>query len=283
MDATHTWSLPDRSLSLGTRPLIMGIVNVTPDSFSDGGQFLDPKQAVAHALQLIEQGADILDIGGESTRPGSSPVSVEEELRRVAPVIEALAPQIAVPLSIDTSKAEVARHCLQAGAAIVNDVTSLTGDPDMVQVVRDTKAGVILMHMQGNPRTMQINPHYDDVVDDISRYFRQRLQELEGAGIAPAQIVLDPGLGFGKTHEHNLELLARLDEFQQFGLPVCLGVSRKGFIGQVIHRPRDQRVIGSVAIVCRAMVTGAAQIVRVHDVAETRDAVLMLEAIEQFS
>jgi dihydropteroate synthase len=223
----HLWHLPNQVLHIGRRPLVMGIVNVTPDSFSDGGQFHSTETAVAHALDLIGQGADILDIGGESTRPGSQPVPEEEELRRVLPVIEALARQTDVPLSVDTSKAAVARACLAAGAKILNDVTALTGDARMVDVARETGAAVLLMHMQGTPATMQLDPRYDDVVADIGRYLETRLKVLAEDGIAGERIALDPGIGFGKTRAHNLEILARLDEFQRLGRPVCLGVSRK--------------------------------------------------------
>jgi dihydropteroate synthase len=274
------WHLRDRILNLDSRPLVMGIVNVTPDSFSDGGRYGSAAAAVAHGLDLAAQGADILDIGGESTRPGAARVEPDEELRRVVPVVEALC-KAGVPLSIDTSKAEVARACLHAGAQLVNDVTALTGDEDMVEVVRSTGAGVILMHMQGTPETMQIAPHYDDVVGDISAYLSQRLQDAAARGLAPEKIALDPGVGFGKTHQHNLDIVARLAEFQRLGRPICLGASRKGFIGKVTGRPLDQRLAGSLAVVCHALAHGAAQIVRVHDVAATRDAVLLFGALRK--
>jgi dihydropteroate synthase len=275
------WQLADRVLDLGPRPLVLGIVNVTPDSFSDGGQLRDPEAAVAHGLRLIEDGADLLDIGGESTRPDSSPVSLEEELRRVLPVVAGLAARTKVALSVDTSKAEVARQALAAGASIINDVTALTGDPAMAEVVRTGGAGVILMHMQGTPATMQVSPHYDDVVADIGRFFEARLQGLAENGIAGDQVALDPGIGFGKTVEHNLQLLARLDRFQALGRPVCLGVSRKGFLGKVLHRPVGERLAGSLAAACHAATRGAAQILRVHDVKETRDAVRLIAAIQE--
>src|SRR5262249_28880192 len=199
---TYQWQLPDRVLTLGRRPLVMGIVNVTPDSFSDGGRFATVDAAVAHGLRLIEQGADLLDIGGESSRPGAVPVSLQEELRRVLPVVERLAPESPIPISIDTYKAEVARACLAAGARIINDITALSGDPLMVNVARDTRAGVILMHMQGTPATMQVNPHYDYVVADLLRFFEERLQVLPNLGIGAEHLALDPGIGFGKTVEH---------------------------------------------------------------------------------
>jgi dihydropteroate synthase len=278
----HEWHLPDRVLTIGVRPLVMGIVNVTPDSFSDGGLHASAEAAVAHGLRLVEQGADLLDIGGESTRPGSAPVPMEEELARVLPVVQGLRGQTAAPLSVDTSKAAVARACLAAGAQVVNDVTALRGDPDMAGVVRDARAGVVLMHMQGTPATMQLDPRYDDVVADVARFFQERLQAAADVGIAAGRVVLDPGIGFGKTAAHNLHLLARLETFQQFGRPVCLGVSRKGFLGRLLgDRPVGQRLAGSLAAVCHAMARRAVQVVRVHDVAETRDAVMTLAAIDE--
>jgi dihydropteroate synthase len=261
----------------------MGIVNVTPDSFSDGGNFLNTDAAVAHALRLVQDGADILDIGGESTRPGAQPVPLEAELRRVVPVVESLAKQTAVPLSIDTSKAEVARQCLARGAHIINDVTALTGDPDMAEIARTFSAGVVLMHMQGTPQTMQLAPRYDDVVHDIGAFFKERLQWAAANGIAPERVVLDPGIGFGKTRDHNIEVLARLGEFQSLGRPVLLGVSRKGFLGKLLDRPLEERLPASLAAVCYPMALQAVHILRVHDVRETSDAVTVIAAIQQFA
>jgi dihydropteroate synthase len=278
-DSRHLWRLPDRTLDLSQRPLVMGIVNVTPDSFSDGGLFASTDAAVAHGLRLVEQGADILDIGGESSRPGAIPVTLEEELRRVLPVVEQLAAHAEVPLSVDTYKAEVARVCLAAGAHIVNDITALSGDPAMVEVVRSSRAGAILMHMQGTPATMQDNPVYADVVNDVTRFLEERLQVLTDLGIGGEHTVVDPGIGFGKTSQHNLELVARLEELQRLGRPVCLGVSRKGFFGKLLNRTTSQRLAGSLAAVCYALCRGAVQIVRVHDVAETCDAVKLMEAL----
>ena len=226
------WQIRGRVLPIGTRALVMGIVNVTPDSFSDGGKYLAKDLAVAHGLELEGQGADILDVGGESTRPGAVPVALDEELRRVLPVVETLARRSNIPLSIDTSKPAVARACLEAGAHIVNDVTGLS-DPQMTAVVREFGAGAILMHMQGTPATMQIAPHYDDVVNDILKFFDQRIAEATAQGLERSQLVIDPGLGFGKTFQHNLTILARLGEFRKLGLPICLGASRKGFIGKI--------------------------------------------------
>jgi dihydropteroate synthase len=279
MSALPLWQLRDRTLRPGAPPLILGIVNVTPDSFSDGGQFLDTDAAVAQAMQLVEQGADLLDIGGESTRPGSQPVGLEEELSRVVPVVRRLAALTATPLSVDTNKAEVARQALEAGAQIINDITALTGDPAMPEVVRSYGAGVILMHMQGTPATMQVEPRYDDVVAEVVDFLEARLQACRNLGIAASQVVLDPGIGFGKTTEHNLRLLARLEELQRLGRPVCLGVSRKGFLGTVLGRPLEQRLAGSLAAACYALVRSTAQIVRVHDVAQTRDVVMLLNRI----
>jgi dihydropteroate synthase len=275
---TFTWRFRDRIIEIGPRALVMGIVNVTPDSFSDGGQFATTELAVEHALHLVAAGADILDVGGESSRPGAEPVSIAEEIGRVIPVIRECARLTTVPISVDTMKAEVARQALAAGAVIVNDITAL-GDPDLAGIVREAGAGVVLMHMQGTPRTMHLNPTYIDVVAEVGTFLEERLRFAERAGIATECIALDPGIGFGKSNEHSLCLLRNLGSFQRFGRPVCLGVSRKGFIGAIVDRPREQRDIGSVAVACHAIVHGAAQIVRVHDVAAHRDAVRMLAAL----
>jgi dihydropteroate synthase len=273
------WQLRDRTLQLGPRPLVMGIVNVTPDSFSDGGQHFSPYAAVAHALELIRQGADILDIGGESSRPGAAPVSVDEELRRLLPVVQALAEQTTTPLSVDTSKAEVARGSLSAGAHVINDITALRGDRDMAGVVKEFGAGVILMHMQGTPQTMQQAPHYENVVAEVGQFLEERLQTAVDFGIARERVALDPGIGFGKTSAHNLGLLARLEDLQRLGRPVCLGVSRKGFLGKRLGRPVERRLAGSLAAVCYAFGRNAVQIVRAHEVEETCDAVSVYAAI----
>ena len=275
------WHLRDRILKWDRRPLVMGIVNVTPDSFSDGGQHASTDAAIAHGLQLLQDGADVLDIGGESTRPGAEPVSLADELRRVVPVVTGLANQTKCPLSVDTSKAEVARRCLETGAHIINDVSALAGDPGMPAVVQQHRCGIVLMHMQGTPQTMQQNPHYEDVVTEVGQFFAERLQSAGAGGILPERVVLDPGIGFGKKGKHNLELLARLAEFQALGRPVCLGVSRKGFIGQIVQRPVDQRLAGSLAAVLFAQSRNAVQIVRVHDVRETRDALGVFAAIQE--
>jgi dihydropteroate synthase len=278
-EATMLWQLRDRTLDTAPRALVMGIVNVTPDSFSDGGLFLDPGRAVAHGLQLVRDGADLLDIGGESSRPGATPVPADEELARVLPVVEGLVKQTDVPLSIDTTKAVVADRVLAAGAHVINDITALQGDADMAAVVRRHGAGVVLMHMRGTPQTMQDNPTYTDVVAEVMAFLQARLQAAEDQGIARARVALDPGIGFGKTLEHTLRLLACLHEFGRLGRPVCLGVSRKGFLGQITGRPRSERLAGSLAVACHALAARSARILRVHDVAATRDAVRIFEAL----
>jgi dihydropteroate synthase len=275
----HDWHLADQVLKIGPRPLVMGIVNVTPDSFSDAGQHATAEAAVGHGLSLVEEGADLLDIGGESTRPGSAPVPLEEELARVVPVVQALARQTTVPLSVDTSKAEVARRCLAAGAHIINDVSALRGDPFMAEVIRASRAGVVLMHMQGTPATMQGNPTYGEVMAEIVGFLEKRLQAATDEGIQRERVALDPGIGFGKTVAHNLTILARLDELQRLCRPICLGVSRKGFIGRILDRRVGERLAGGLAAVCWALGKGAVQIVRAHDVRATRDAVSMFAAI----
>jgi dihydropteroate synthase len=280
-ESRDEWRLRDRILYPGRGVLVMGIVNVTPDSFSDGGRFTAVETAVAHALELARQGADILDVGGESTRPNAVPVDLEEELRRVVPVVRELATRTDLPLSVDTYKAETARQAMEAGAHIINDITALRGDAKMAEIVRTFGAGLVLMHMQGSPATMQQNPVYDDVTNDVVGFLEARLQAAAELGIAGSQVVLDPGVGFGKTAEHNLELLARLAELQRLGRPVCLGVSRKGFMGRLLGRPTTERLASSLAAVCHAMAGGTAQIVRVHDVAETRDAVRLFQALKE--
>jgi dihydropteroate synthase len=281
MSERLAWQLRDRVLYPGAPPLVMGIVNVTPDSFSDGGRFASAEAAVAHALELARQGADLLDVGGESSRPGAEPVAADEELARVVPVVRALAGRTAVPLSVDTTKAVVARAALEAGASVINDITALQGDPGMAGVVRAFGAGLILMHMQGTPQTMQLAPAYADVVAEVTAFLEARLQAAADLGIAARQVVLDPGVGFGKTAEHNLRLLANLGRLGRLGRPVCLGVSRKGFLGRLLGRPPGQRLAGSLAAACHALARRAAQIVRVHDVAETRDAVVLIEALRE--
>jgi len=260
--------------------LLMGIVNVTPDSFSDGGRFLDPAAATAHALELVAEGADLLDIGGESTRPKATPVDESEELRRVLPVIEALATRVTIPISIDTMKPAVAKAALRAGASIVNDVASNREDDTMWRVVADAGAGYVVMHMQGTPQTMQIEPTYKDVVAEVSAFFGDRLQRLARAGVELDEVILDPGLGFGKTVEHNLQLLAELDRLTKWNRPVLLGASRKSFIPQIAAETgAASRLPGSLACACWGVNHGA-NIVRVHDVAATRQVVRLTEAVQ---
>ena len=254
----------------------MGVVNVTPDSFSDGGRFLDAGAAITRGLELVRQGADLLDIGGESTRPYSQPVGEDEELRRVLPVIEGLAGQVDVPLSIDTSKPAVAREALAAGARILNDVTGME-DPAMIEVARDCGAAVCVMHMLGTPRTMQDNPYYDDVVAEVVDYLGRRRDALVSAGIAQDQIALDPGIGFGKTAQHNLQLLRSIDRLHGVGCPVLVGHSRKRFIGEVLGNTEADRTAGTVGA-SLALARRGVQILRVHDVAVVRQALLLFEA-----
>ena len=258
--------------------LVMGIVNVTPDSFSDGGQFLDPPAAVAHALQLVEQGAEIIDVGGESTRPGALPVSEAEELRRVMPVIEQLAGQLKVPISIDTVKAGVAQAALASGASIVNDVAANREDSGLWEIVAESGAGYVCMHGQGTPQTMQTNPVYADVVREVGEFFSERLRRLSGCGMGREQIILDPGIGFGKTVEHNLQLLGAARDFTSWERPLLLGVSRKSFIGKLLGAELAARLPAALACACLAVSAGV-QIIRAHDVAETVQAIRMTEAI----
>jgi len=257
-------------------PKLMGVVNVTPDSFSDGGLFLDAEAAIAHGRELAEQGAEILDIGGESTRPGAEEVSAEEELARVEPVVRGLA--AAATVSIDTSKLSVAEAALGAGASIVNDVTALRHDPEIGGLCAERGAGLILMHMQGDPRTMQANPVYDDVVDDVKAFLAERLRAAVDPGVEEERVWLDPGIGFGKTLEHNLELLRRLGELRELGRPLVVGASRKSFIGKVDGSDVTDRIGGSVASSVLAAAEGA-DVLRVHDVAETRQALTVADAV----
>ena len=255
----------------------MGVVNVTPDSFSDGGLFLDPGRAIEHGRRLAAEGADLLDVGGESTRPGAAEVSADEETARVVPVIEGLAGGGAT-MSIDTSKLAVAEAALDAGAAVVNDVTALRGAPEIAALVADRGAGLVLMHMQGSPRTMQEDPTYDDVVDDVKAFLAERMAFARAEGVPEERIWLDPGIGFGKTVEHNLELLRRLGELTELGRPLVLGTSRKSFIGRIGEAEVDQRLGGTIAT-CAIGFANGATILRVHDVREVREAILVAEAI----
>ena len=261
-----------------SRPLVMGVVNITPDSFSDGGKFLAANAAIDHGLQLIEEGADILDIGGESTRPGAEPVNIDEELRRVLPIIQAMQGKN-VPISIDTMKPEVMKAAIQAGVSMVNDVNALRAD-GALEVCAESNVGVCLMHMQGSPRTMQLEPSYSDVVAEVKTFLLDRAQACERAGIARDRIVIDPGFGFGKNREHNLTLLRRLKEFRELGYAVLAGLSRKSVLGKITGQEVVSRVPASVAAALLAAQNGA-QIVRVHDVRATKDALAILHAVNQ--
>jgi dihydropteroate synthase len=271
--------LPSRTLAFGERTLVMGILNVTPDSFSDGGKFLDANAAVARALEIERAGADILDVGGESTRPGSEAISAEEELRRVIPVLEALRGRLKIPISIDTTKPEVAEAAAVAGAEILNDVSALRAGPGMAEIARRRKLPLILMHMRGEPRTMQQGPFARDVLRDVASGLRRALSIARSAGVPKSQIVLDPGLGFGKSTAQNYELLARLPELARLGCPLLVGASRKKFIGQVLGgAPAGERVWGTAATVSAAILAGA-HIVRVHEVAEMVQVAHIADAI----
>ena len=265
-------------LPLHERVHVMGVVNVTPDSFSDGGRYVQCEDAVRHAMALIEQGADLLDVGAESSRPGADPVDEQEELRRLLPVVRDLVKRTAVPISVDTTKAVVAERALDAGASLINDISALQFDPRMADVVAQSGAGVILMHMQGTPKTMQQRPFYANVVDDVHAFLAKRLAVAIQAGVRAEMIALDPGIGFGKNIEHNLKLLARLDQLVSLGRPIVAGVSRKGFIGSILDRPVEGRLMGTAAAVAVAIMKGA-RLVRVHDVAPLVDVIKIVEAI----
>jgi dihydropteroate synthase len=275
-----TRQVKDRLIEPSDHPLIMGVVNVTPDSFFDGGRYYDVAAAVAHALRLVEEGADLLDIGAESTRPGADVVSELEECRRVMPVVTAVAKAVTIPVSIDTSKAAVARAALDAGASLVNDVTALRGDSAMAELIATTEAGIVLMHMHGTPRTMQQAPRYDDVVVEISEFFQERISFAAAHGITRRQIILDPGIGFGKLLRHNLVLLAQLRQFLQFDCPLMVGVSHKSFLGELVNRSVQERQWATAAAVAMAVDRGAG-IIRVHDVRAMKDVARVAAAISQ--
>jgi dihydropteroate synthase len=260
------------------RPLIMGIVNVTPDSFSDGGLYAAAESAIVHAKTLIEEGADIVDIGGESTRPGAQPVSLEEERGRVLPVLEGLS-DCGVPVSVDTSKPELMLDAIRAGAAMINDIHALLA-PGAMQAVASSQAAICFMHMQGTPQTMQLDPRYDDVVGEVKSFLAERIGAAQAAGIAPERIVIDPGFGFGKTKEHNIELFKRLRDFKELAAPLLVGLSRKSVLGRLTGRETSDRIFASIASALLAVQRGAS-IVRVHDVAATRDALAVYNAVEE--
>ncbi len=260
------------------RALIMGILNVTPDSFSDGNLFYEKDKAVSHVLTMIEDGADIIDIGGESTRPFSEPVSLEEELKRVVPVIEEISKKVDIPISIDTYKAEVAKRAIKAGASIINDISALRFDPEMVKVVADNDVYVVLMHMKGTPQDMQVDPYYDNVVLEIFEFFKERVDFAISSGIERDKVIIDPGIGFGKRLEDNLALINNLDKFKELNLPILLGTSRKSFIGRILDREVGERDIGTAATLSVGIMRGA-NILRVHNVKMAYDITRMTEAI----
>lgn len=273
------WEACGRAIVAGGVPKVMGIVNVTPDSFSDGGLAGTLEGAVAHAMHMVSEGADLLDLGGESSRPGAEPVPLDEELRRVIPVVEALVPLVTVPISIDTTKAEVARRALRAGASIINDIRGLDGDPDLARLVAEAGAGVVLMHMAGTPQTMQVDPRYDDVVREVRDDLARRIERAEASGIPRDRIAIDPGIGFGKTFAHNLELLRNLDRFANLGCALMIGTSRKGFLGTLTGRPVGGRATASVVSSLAAVARGAI-VVRVHDVGPMVDAIKVWTALQ---
>lgn len=265
-------------MPLADRVHIMGILNVTPDSFSDGGRYLNPDDAIARALGMVEQGADVLDLGAESSRPGAVPIDEEEERRRLLPIVEAVCRRVSIPVSIDTTKASIAERALDAGAAIINDISALRFDARMGAVVAKSGAGVILMHMQGTPQTMQHAAQYADVVAEVRRFLKARVEAAREMGIGPKRILLDPGIGFGKNCRHNLALLNQLETVSMLGRPLVVGVSRKAFLGKVLDRPVDKRLMGTAGAVAVSIMKGV-RMVRVHDVEPIRDVVRIIEAI----
>lgn len=278
MDREFTITHNKGQLKLGSNTHIMGIINLTPDSFSHDGFYYDMERALEHAKMLIEQGADIIDVGGESTRPGALSVSDEEELRRVIPFIKEISKTIDKPISIDTCKSRVAKKALDAGAQIINDISSLRADKEMANIAATNNAPVILMHMKGTPQDMQINPVYNDVVSEIISFFRNLINSAVNSGIDERNIIIDPGIGFGKSASHNLEILNRLREFKELGCPIMVGTSRKSFIGKILNRPVQERLLGSLATAAMAIAHGA-NIVRTHDVKETKEVATMCDAV----
>ena len=264
--------------SCGEETGIMGIINVTPDSFSDGGKYANVEAAVMRAKQMVADGADIIDIGGESSRPGAEPITANEECRRVIPVIQALAEQSQIPISVDTYKAKVAHEALSAGACVINDITALHGDPNMCKIVADAQAGVILMHMQGVPATMQKAPTYQNVVAEVHAWLTEVASQAVDRGIDSSRIMIDPGIGFGKTFDHNLEILRHLMQFRGIGYPMLVGVSRKKFIGRILDLPVHQREEGTAATVAWSIINGA-NVVRVHDVAKMKQVAQVIDTI----
>jgi dihydropteroate synthase len=265
-------------LQLGERTLIMGVLNVTPDSFSDGGLYLEPQRAIEHGLRMAEEGADIIDVGGESSRPGSDPAPLDEELKRVIPVIEGLASRLEIPLSVDTYKSQVAERAIEAGAQMINDISGLRFDPQVPAVAARFDTPLIIMHIKGSPKTMQQNPSYEDLMGEIIAYLREGIEKAERGGVDPHQVIVDPGIGFGKRVQDNLVIINRLDELNTLGRPLLIGTSRKSFIGALLGAEVHQRGVGTLATVAVSVLKGA-HIVRVHDVAPMKQAVDMVDAI----
>jgi dihydropteroate synthase len=279
--AATQWKIAGQTIDVSQHALVMGVLNITPDSFSDGGRFFTAEKAIEHGVRMAEEGAQIIDVGGESTRPGAEPVPEEEELRRVIPVIEKLRAKIDTVISVDTSKAHIASEAIEAGASIVNDVTGGRGDKTMMPLVAEKKSGFIIMHMQGNPRTMQANPRYDDVVSEVADFFRQQYTRVLECGIDPMAIAFDPGIGFGKTLEHNLELLAQLERIRVHNRPLIVGVSRKSFLAKLTGLTEmSDRLAPAVALTSLLRTRGAG-IFRVHDVKENVSALRVTEALLQ--
>lgn len=279
MNSTNlTYQFGEAALEFGKRTYLMGILNVTPDSFSDGGRFFEQTDAVLHAFQMLKDGADIIDIGGESTRPGAESITVEEELRRVIPVTHKIRQKSGVPISVDTYKSQVALEALNAGANIVNDISGLHFDQKMADVIAEKGASVVIMHIKGTPKDMQVNPRYSDVIKEVYNYLAEAVEEAKKKGIK--QIMIDPGIGFGKTVEQNLELISGLDEFRKIGVPILIGVSRKSFIGKILETAVEARLEGTAAAVTASIMHGA-DIVRVHDVREMRRVALVADAIRR--
>ena len=275
---TLSWS--EYTLDLGRRTHVMGVINVTPDSFSDGGQFLEKDRAIEHGLRLAEEGADLIDIGGESTRPYSKGISADEEMNRVIPVIEALKKQISIPISIDTLKAQVAREALRAGASMVNDISAFRSDPEMAGVAAQAGVPVILMHMKGTPSDMQVHPRYDDVASEIITFLKNAMEQAVSSGVQRERIIVDPGIGFGKTFDHNLEILKELGRFQRLDAPILVGSSRKAFIGRILDKEAHERDTGTMATVAAAVMNGV-HIVRVHNVKQAVETVKVIDAIKR--
>ena len=276
--AFHEIRCREKTLPIGSKVLVMGVLNATPDSFSDGGQFLDPGAAIDWAQQMIGEGADLIDIGGESTRPGALYVGEEEEIRRIRPILKVLGKYTNIPLSIDTRKAAVAQMALDLGADIINDVSALQDDPNMGQLVQESEAGVVLMHRQAHSATMQRAPHYDDVVGEIKAFLAEQVSKAQSMGIPADHIIVDPGIGFGKTFNHNLKILANIGEFLQLGQPVLIGLSRKAFIGELTGKSVGEREMGNAAALTTAVWQGA-HILRVHDVGAMNDAIRVAQAL----